>query len=137
MSEDIGSSLPPPLRFELGAHPTGEAAKAILLLTADADGTPRVAVLAAPELTVRDAEHVGFRLHAASSACANVRRTGRAALWHVLDAAAYCIRGTIVKTPMKTADPEFETFELTVTSVLRDFHPTAPMISGPTYKRLG
>jgi hypothetical protein len=137
MSEDIGPSLPPPLRFELGAHPTGEAAKAILLLTADADGTPRVAVLATPELTVRDAGHIGFRLHAASSACANVQRTGIVALWYVLDAAAYCIRGTAAKAPVKTAEPEVEVFELTITSVLRDFHPGAPMVSGPTYKRIG
>jgi len=137
MSEDIGPSLPPPLRFELGAHPTGEAAKAILLLTSDTDGTPRVAVLAAPELTVRDAGHIGFRLHASSTVCANVQRTGLAALWYVLDAAAYCIRGTTAKAPVKIADPEFEVFELTITSVLRDFHPDSPMVSGPTYKRLG
>ena len=136
MSEEIGSSLPPPLRFELGAHPTGDAAKAILLLTSDADGSARVAVLASSELSVRDGSHVGLRLYANSKACANIKRCGQAALWCVLDAAAYCIRGTIAKAPVKIADAEFENFELTITSVLRDFQSNAPMISGPTYRRL-
>ena len=136
MSEEIGSTLPPPLRFELGAHPTGDAAKAVLLLTSDADGAARVAVLASSELSVRDASHIGLRLHARSKACANVKHSGQGALWCVLDAAAYCIRGTISKAPAKIADTEFESFELTITSVLRDFQPNSPMISGPTYRRL-
>ena len=136
MSEEIGATLPPPLRFELGAHPSGDAAKAILLLTADADGGARVAMLAPAELSVRDESHVGLRLHAGSATCANVKRSGQAALWCVLDAAAYCIRGSVAKVAPKSHDPEFETFELTVASVLRDFRPDAPMVSGPTYKRL-
>lgn len=136
MSEDIGAVLPPPLRFELGAHPSGDAAKATLLMTTDADGSPRVAVLAAAELSVRDGSHIGLRLHAGSSTCANVKRCGQGALWCVLDAAAYCIRGTVARAPSKSADAAFESFELTITSVLRDFNPEGPMISGPTYKRL-
>jgi len=136
MSEEIGSTLPPPLRFELGAHPTGDAAKAILLLTSDADGAARVAVLASAKLSVRDDSHIGLRLHSGSNACANVKRCGQAALWCVLDAAAYCIRGTVSKAPAKVADADFEAFELTIGSVLRDFQPDSPMISGPTYRRL-
>ncbi|MDQ6766815.1 MAG: hypothetical protein M3Z41_03305 [Candidatus Eremiobacteraeota bacterium] len=128
--------MPPPLRFELGAHPVGEAAKAVLLITVDPPGAPRVAMLAAAELTVRGASHIELRLHKSSSACANVKRSGQAALWCVLDAAAYCIRGTVARSATKNPDPAFEHFDLTVTSVLRDFHPGAPMISGPTYKRL-
>ena len=136
MSEDIGSELPPPLRFELGAHPAGDAVKAILFLTSDADGHSRVAVLAPAEVSVRDATHIGLRLHAQSSACANVKRTGQAALWYVLDAAAYCIRGSIARAPAKAGAAGLEAFELTITSVLRDFQVGAPMISGPMYKRV-
>ena len=136
MSQEIGASLPPPLRFEMGAHPSGEAAKATLLLTVDDDGSQRVAVLAPAEIVVRDGSHVGFRLHAGSAACANIERTGKAALWYVLDAAAYCIRGTVAKTPAQGPNQEASYYELEVTSVLRDFRPDAPMVSGPTYKRL-
>jgi hypothetical protein len=136
MSEEIGSALPPPLRFELGAHPTGDAAKATLLLTVDADGHQRVAVLAPAEISVRDGSHVGFRLHSGSSACANVKRSGQAALWCVLDAAAYCIRGAVTRAPVKSADADYDSFEFEIVSVLMDFQPQAPMVSGPTYKRM-
>ena len=137
MSEEIGPALPPPLRFELGAHPTGEAVQAALLLTVDADGAQRVAVLAPAELNARDASHVVLRLHASSRACANVKRTQKAALWYVLDAAAYCIRGEMRPAAEPSADREYEAFDLEITSVLRDFQASAPMVSGPTYKRMG
>jgi hypothetical protein len=137
MSEEIGPALPPPLRFELGSHPTGEAVKAALLLTVDPDGGQRVAVLAPAEVTVRDASHVAVRLHAASGACTNVQRTRKAALWYVLDAAAYCIRGDIQPASEQGADSAYVVFDLEITSVLRDFHPGAPMVSGPTFKRIG
>ena len=136
MSEDIGAVLPPPLRFELGAHPSGEAAKATLLMTTDGDGMSRVAVLAAAELKVSDGSHIMLRLHDGSSTCANIKRTGQAALWYVLDAAAYCIRGSVTRAASKPSDEGFESFELTITSVLRDFNPDGPMVSGPTYRRL-
>jgi hypothetical protein len=136
MSEEIGSQLPPPLRFELGAHPRGEHVKALLLLTADADGLPRVAVLAPAEIAVLDATHIAIKVHPTSSTCANLKRAGQAALWYVLDAAAYCIRCTVVHVPTQNPGDDFDGFELTIASVLRDFYPDAPMISGPTYKRL-
>lgn len=142
MSQEIGPQLPPPLRFELGAHPTGGTPKAVLLLTTDADGHSRVAVLGAPELRIKDASHLQFAVHADSTTGANLKRSGIAALWYVLDAAAYCIRGKVggpKDPPLHHADSdgdEFQTFELTVASVLMDFHPDAPMVSGPTYRRV-
>jgi len=36
-----------------------------------------------------------------------------------------------------SADREYEAFDLEITSVLRDFQASAPMVSGPTYKRMG
>jgi hypothetical protein len=136
VSEDIGPALPPPLRFELGAHSGGDAAQATLLLTVDLDGAQRVAVLSPAELSPRDASHVMLRLQSGSTACANIMRTGQGALWYVLDAAAYCIRGTISKITPEVCETDYESFELTITSVLRDFHPQAPMVSGATYRRL-
>ena len=128
--------MPPPLRFELGSHPTGDAVKATLLMTVDEDGHQRVAVLAPAEISVGDASHIRVRLHAGSTASANIKRTGKAALWCVLDAAAYCIRCQAHSNPEASVDPEYEAFDLEITSVLRDFHPGAPMVSGPTYKRM-
>lgn len=140
MSQEIGSQIPPPLLFELGAYPMGGLPKAILLVTSDADGSPRVAVLGAPELSVRDTSHLRFNVHQASTTCANLKRTGKGGFWHVLDAAAYCIRGNVSGSKglsgSEGAGAEYESFELTVTSVLMDFTPEAPMVSGPTYKRI-
>lgn len=140
MSQEIGPQLPPPLRFELGAHPSAGMPKAVLLLTSDADGHLRVAVLGAPEVRVKDASHLEFAVHAGSTTCANVKRSGKAALWQVLDAAAYCMRGNVSEAKGSPLQPdsgdEFETFELAITSVLRDFQADAPMVSGPTYKRV-
>jgi hypothetical protein len=134
MTQESGPLLPPPLRFELGAHPTGGFPKAILLVTADEDGFPRVAVLAASELRVSDEAHIEFSVHSSSTTCANLKQAGKAALWNVLDAAAYCIRGEAKRI---AGDQEgFERFEMTVTSVLKDFQPEAPMVSGPTFKRV-
>jgi hypothetical protein len=141
MSEEIGSQLPPPLRFELGAHPSEGVPKAALLVTVDADGSSRVAVLGAPELRVRDAKLLEFEVHAGSTTCENLRRSCKAALWYVLDAAAYSIRGEVseAKAPggrAGTGGREFARFELAIRSVLRDFRADAPMLSGPTYKRM-
>jgi hypothetical protein len=133
MSDETGPRLPPPLRFELGAHPTGGLRKAILLMTADEDGLPRVAVLAASELRVPDEAHIEFNVHSSSTTCANLERAGKAALWYVLDAAAYCIRGEAKQ--MAANQEGFERFGMMVASVLKDFQPEAPMVSGPTFKR--
>jgi hypothetical protein len=135
MSEEIGARLPPPLRFELGAHPVAGLPKAVLLLTSDAEGSPRVAVLGAPELWVPDETRIQFSVNAASTTCANLGAFGKAALWYVLDAAAYCIRGVVTEAPSQSP-ADFRRFELKITSILKDFHPGAPMVSGPTYKRI-
>lgn len=137
MSQDIGSQLPPPLRFEFGAHPTGGEPKAVLLITADADGAPRVAVLGAPEMKAHDASRIHFVITATSTACENLRRSRKAALWCVLDAAAYCIRGEVAQAPppSNADDADLCTFELSVVSVLRDFRSDSPMVSGPTYRK--
>jgi hypothetical protein len=136
MSDEIGSQLPPPLRFEFGAHPRGEHVRAVLLLTADADGLHRVAVLAPGEISVRDGSHISIKIAPQSLTCANLKRAGQAALWCVLDAAAYCIRGAISASSAQASPPDVECFELTISSVLRDFRPDAPMVSGPSYKRM-
>ncbi len=137
MSEELGSVIPAPLRFEFGAHPTGEAAKAVLLVTHDPDGLPRVAVVAASRIEVRSPNRLAFAVHKGSATQVNLERTGRAGLWCVLDAAAYCLRGRVMSaTGVRVAGDDMAEMELTVESVLRDFHPSAPLVSGPAYRRI-
>ena len=140
MSEHIGSKLPPPLRFELGNIAEYQHANAALLISVDQDGLPRVAVISAAEIASPDERTLHIRVHSDSSTAKNLRARGQAALWSVLDAAAYSVRGAVKPHGKPADDPEdyseWQTFELQVSSVLRDFEPGAPLTSGPTYKRL-
>lgn len=134
MSEKIGNVIPPPLRFEMGAaEPRNEPVRAFLLVTIDQDNQPRVAVLAPTEVSAVDERRLTVKVHSKSTTQKNLRRSFSALLWCVLDGAAYSLRGG---AKLLKEEAEFATFEMSVTEVLRDFYPDAPMISGPTFKRI-
>jgi hypothetical protein len=137
MSEEIGPRLPPPLQFELGTPDDDAAAPpAILLITVDADGMPRLAVMSRAEVSAPDPAHLTLAASSASRTCENLKRSGQAAIWCVLDAAAYTIRAEAQES-QSAQDPAISTFRLSITSVLRDFQAQAPMVAGPTYRRAG
>jgi hypothetical protein len=134
MSEKIGNIIPPPMRFEMGApEPENEPVRAFLLVTIDQDNQPRVAVLAPTEVNALDERRLTVKVHSKSTTQKNLRRSFSALLWCVLDGAAYSIRGG---AKLLKEEDEYATFEMSVTEVLRDFYPDAPMISGPTFKRI-
>jgi len=134
MSQLIGDRLPAPLRFEFGTPPmAGAPPSAVLLATVDADGSPRVAVLSKEEVGAPDAATLRLRLHASSASAANAAARPKAALWCVLDAAAYTIKGTI-RPAGGAADEDWAWLEFVVEAVWRDFDERAPMIAGPTYR---
>ena len=143
MSERVGNSIPPPLRFELGAEQgTDQLCRAVLLATTDDDGSPRVAVLSYGEVRPVDDRRLTIAVNAGTRTHHNMQAARDATLWCVLDGAAYSLRGRVSASPGPAAAPErgsgrFGTFELAVEEVLRDFYPEAPMMSGPTYRRLG
>jgi|SRR5215470_3705013 len=133
MSEKIGNSIPPPLRFELGAEQGADRlCRAALLVTADDDGAPRVAVMSYGELHALDERHLSVAVREGTRTYHNLEAGRDATLWCVLDGAAYSLRGHVRKRANETA-----TFDLMVEEVLRDFYPEQPMMSGPTYRRLG
>ena len=137
MSEKLGDKLPAPLRFDLGFEPRGaEHVRAVLLATVDEHGCPRIAVLAPHEIRVVDDRTMRFQVYANSTTSRNLARTARATVWCVLDAAAYSIQGAATQSAAAPSHAESCSFDLEVSAVLRDFEPQAPMISGPTYKRL-
>jgi hypothetical protein len=129
MSENIGKAIPPPLRFELGAEQGADhLCRAVLLVTTDDDGSPRVAVLSYAEVGTLDERRASIAVNEGTRTHHNLASGRDATLWCVLDGAAYSLRGAI----RRSADA----FELTVKEVLRDFYPESPMMSGPTYRRL-
>jgi hypothetical protein len=134
MSHLIGDRIPAPLRFELGARPpAGENARAVLLATVDVDGTPRVAILSTAEIGASDARTLRLELRGGTATCANVVERKKVAVWYVLDAAAYTIKGTATPSE-RTAEDGWCAFDIVVEAVWQDFEPGAPMVSGPTYR---
>jgi len=133
MSRLIGDRLPAPLRFEFGTAPIpGGPSRAIILVTVDDDGAPRVAVLSTSEIGVADERSLRIDLRAGSASAANIASRGKAAIWYVLDAAAYTIKGT-AHAASRPSEEGWSGFVLAVESVWRDFEEGAPMIGGPTY----
>lgn len=133
MSEVIGSKIPPPLRFEFGAPPAaGQPAQVVTLATVDDDGSPRIAVLAKSEIRALDESRLRLELRRDSHTRVNLAARPHAALWCVLDGAAYTIRGCCVPAREAAVDSDRDAVELSVTSVLHDFEPSAPLVAGPT-----
>jgi hypothetical protein len=129
MSENVGNTIPPPLRFELGTEQgADQLGRAVLLVTADDDGCPRVAVLSYAEVGALDERSVAIAVNEGTRTHHNLKSGRDATLCCVLDSAAYSLRGTVSTSASR--------FELTVKEVLRDFYPEAPMMSGPMYRRL-
>ena len=133
MSQSIGNRLPAPLSFDLGKPAVpGEAAHAVLLATVDEDGSPRIAVLSPEEVVAPDDAHVVLDVRADGVTASNLAARRKAALWCVLDGAAYAIRGSAT---MKGASQDGRgVFSVEIESVLCDFEASAPMIGGPTYR---
>jgi hypothetical protein len=129
MSENVGNVIPPPLRFELGTEQgADQLGRAVLLVTADDDGCPRVAVLSYAEVGALDERRVAIAVNEGTRTHHNLSAGRDATLWCVLDSAAYSLRGSVNTSANR--------FELTVNEVLRDFYPESPMMSGPMYRRL-
>lgn len=135
MAERIGNAVPAPLRFELGQAPvSGEAARAVLLVTVCADGAPRVAVLSPAEINVAGDKLLHIEVRAGSTTAANLERGSKALVWCVLDAAAYSVCGSCSTSTVSRDDSGRVAFELAVEDVYRDFEPESPMIAPPTYR---
>jgi hypothetical protein len=133
MSQHIGSRIPAPLRFELGAQAPQDIGRAVLLATVDEDGSPRIAVLSCAEVNAPDDEHLMIEVRDGTTTCGNLEAQRKAALWCVLDAAAYTVKGT-VKAAEGPANEGWRRFILHIESVWRDFQSSAPMISGPIFR---
>ena len=129
MSRAIGNRLPAPMRFEFGPDATaGGPGRCLLLATCDENGSIRVAVVAASEIEVADDRHLRLRPQRGSATGDNLRERAHAALWYVLDGAAYTIQARAAQ------DQDGESVMLEIETVLQDFRAEAPMVSGPVYR---
>ena len=126
--------MPAPLRFELGVPPKpGEIARAVLVATVDDDGSPRIAVISTAECIVTNERRLRIELRSGSATCANLSARRKAALWYVLDGAAYTLKGNATAA-QSAADDGWRGFDVELESVWRDFEQHAPMVNGPAYR---
>ena len=134
MSVCIGGRMPAPLRFDLNQKPAhGATAAAVLLATVDDDGTPRIAILSPGEIEAPDDAQLLIDIGAESTTCKNLNERGAAAIWCVLDAAAYTIKGRVTEID-DGHRPNFRRVKFSVVSVWMDFDAAGPLVSGPTYR---
>lgn len=132
MSKLIGDTLPDDLAQALdGRELAGKVGPAYLLVTSDADGTPRPCMLSAGEVLALDGRRLRFALWKGSRTCANLARGGRALFCHVAPRTVVYVRGAVQS--LEAPETNFDCFELQVDSVESDDHAGMPVTSGITF----
>lgn len=93
MSRRIASVLPAALASSLqGSNLRGRVGETHLLISADADGWPHVAMLSAGEVLATGSSELRLALLPASQTTANLIRSGTAVLMTVIPPATYYVR---------------------------------------------
>ncbi len=106
---------------------------AFLLVTTDEDGAPRICMVSAGELLVRDERRLRVALWRGTRTARNLGRGGTALLSAVSPGSVIYVRATPVRlTNPEPAGPEY--FELAVTGVTADVHAGMPVTSGITFR---
>jgi hypothetical protein len=106
---------------------------AFLLVTGDEDGAPRISMVSAGELLVRDERTLRVALWPGTRSAGNLARGGTALLGAVSPGSVIYVRAK----PHRLVAPEtagLECFELTVTEVRADVHAGMPVTSGITFR---
>lgn len=126
--------LPDELIRSLGDTALAEAEQpAFLLVTADEDGAPRISMVSAGELLVRDERTLRVGLWRGTRSAANLARGGTVLLGAVSPGSVIYVRAR----PDRLVAPEaaeLECFELTVTEVRADAHAGMPVTGGITFR---
>lgn len=126
--------LPDELIRALGDATLAETEQpAFLLVTGDEDGAPRISMVSAGELLVRDERTLRVGLWRGTRSAANLARGGTALLGAVSPGSVIYVRAR--PDPLVVPEPaELACFELTVTEVRADAHAGMPVTSGITFR---
>jgi hypothetical protein len=134
MSKLIGDTLPAELLAALdGEELERKIGPAHLLLTGDADGTPRPCMLSAGEVLAVDERRLRFALWADSRTTANLADGGRAVFCYAAPGTVLYVRGAARPLDAPNAD-RLRCFELAVDSVEADGHRGFPVASGISFE---
>lgn len=134
MADLLGDRLPDELVHALDDETlTAPEQPAFLLVTTDEDGAPRICMVSAGELLVRDERTLRVALWRGTRTAHNLGRGGTALLGAVSPGSVIYVR----TTPARLMLPEetgLESFELTVTGVQADVHVGMPVTSGIRFR---
>ena len=130
------SALPDDVRALLdGEDLEARVGLTVELVTVDADGWPRVALLSAGEIVAIGAERLRLALWPASRSAANLERSGRALLALVWEGAAHRVGNEAARGPdIEVAGEARAAFDARVRSVARDEVPYARLRTGITFE---
>jgi hypothetical protein len=132
MSKLIGDALPEDLAAALdGTELARKVGPAYLLMTSDADGTPRPCMLSAGETLALDGKRLRFALWRGSRTAENLTRGGRALFCHVAPRTVVYVRGPV--RALDAGELNLDCFELAVESVESDDHAGMPVTTGITF----
>lgn len=133
MSELVGSRLPREILKALdGETLERKVGPAYLLVTVDADGTPRPCMLSAGEVLALDERRLRFALWSGSRTSENLAGTGRALFCYVAPRSVLYVRGATRALEVAPA-VGLECFELAVDSVESDDHAGMPVTTGISF----
>jgi len=132
VSKRIGDALPSEVLAALdGRDLERKIGPAHLLLTADADGTPRPCMLSAGEILAVDGRTLRFALWPGTRTSANLERRTAAVFCYVAPGSVLYVRGPT--RPLDGAEGSLRYFELAVESVESDAHAGMPVTSGISF----
>lgn len=123
MSDDVGKELPDDLFDALWSEDvSAERGRAILILTADADGWPHPALLSFREVGARDRETIRVVTYAGSTTTRNMRENGVITLAFVDERMTYYVKARTKEVPahLAGASPHFAVMDAKITHILRD-----------------
>jgi hypothetical protein len=136
MSRSLGNALPAELVSLLNGDGLGGKADLVfLLLTQDAAGYPRPAMLSVGEVLARGPSELRLALYSGSSTTANLRRSGKLSLALAAGGKGYYVLGSARE--LVVGDPDLAglaAFDATVDDVLEDGEAIAEVTSGFTMR---
>jgi hypothetical protein len=132
MAEPLGERLPAQvLRMFDGNDLEAKIGPAHLLVTVDADGTPRPCMLSAGEVLAPAGDRLRVILWAGSQTSRNLARGGRALLCYVDGGDVFYVKGRAHRLPAAAGPGRgLEPFEIRVDEVETDRHQGMPLVSG-------
>jgi hypothetical protein len=139
MSRSLGNAMPLTMVTLLDGDKLDEKAHLVfLLLTQDAEGYPRPAMLSVGEVLARGPTELRLALYGGSSTTANLRRTGKLTLVLAGGGLGYYVRATAREIAVTDADlAGLAVFNAVVDEVLEDGEPIAEVTSGFTMRLTG